>query len=139
MDPCWRLNMKVLTQKNIQNDLPVHDSDFLGYKVLQKDNGETDLVLDIAFCEGEFDDLDEDYKDIIKSDGTASFLFLNCWWINIGIICNITQRDSIDYIQFLSNSKKLKELNAKKEIKHVEVIFISGSKLECISENVALI
>jgi len=124
--------MKKLNEKSIQN-LPFHDSDLLGVKILQNDEGKTDLILNIAFYKGEFESLSKDYLKIIKPNGAASLLFNDCRWININAICNRTQRDEIDYIQFLSGSPNLKDGQ-----KHVEVIFISGSKLECFVKDLSL-
>lgn len=124
--------MKTLDEKSIQY-LPFHDSDFLGIKIIQSDEGETDLILNIAFYEGEFESLSEDYLNVIKTDGTASILFKACNRININAVCNRSQRDEIDFINFIQDSPSLKE-----DQKHVEVIFISGSKLECIAEKVEL-
>ncbi|MCP3686108.1 MAG: hypothetical protein GY861_25965, partial [bacterium] len=107
--------MQKLTQKNI-NDLPMHDSDFIGYSVSQKDNGQTKLILSIAFCEGEYEDLNQNSK-------FASLIFENCWWINKNIICNRTQRDSIDYIRVLLESQELKRFDKKSGLKHIEIVF----------------
>ena len=124
--------MKKLSKKSIQY-LPFHDSDFLGIKIIQSDEGETDLVLNIAFYKGEYESLSEDYLKVLRPDGTASVLFKACDWININTVCNRSQRDEIDFIQFKNDSP-----NLKKGQKHIEVVFISGSKLECVSEEVEL-
>ena len=125
--------MKNLDKKTIYN-LPFHDSNLLGAKISQKDNGETDLLLCISFCRTEFEDLSNEYLEINKSDGSVALLFETCQQINFNFICDRTQRDEIDYIQFLTDS-----VNLKQGQKHVEVIFISGSKLECIAEKVVLV
>ena len=122
-----------LDEKSIYN-LPFHDSDFLGIKISQRDNGETDLLLYISFCKNEFEDLSKEYLEIIKSDGSVSLLFENCQWFNLNFFSNRTQRDEIDYIQFLTDSKTLKDGQ-----KYIEVVFTSGSKLECIAEKFDLI
>ena len=124
--------MKKLDEQSIQH-LPFHDSDFLGVKIIQTDEGETDLALNIAFYKGEFESLSEDYMKVIRPDGSASLLFKGCDWIKINTVCNRSQRDEVDYIQFIHNSP-----NLKKGRQHVEVIFISGSKLECVAEKIEL-
>lgn len=130
--------MKEITQKIINDELPVHDSDFLEYKIIQENSGETQLALKIAFCEGEFEHLQQDFTSIIRPNGAASFVFKNCWWVNINIICNTTKRDAVDYIKFIKNSSKLKGYDLGEDFNHVEVVFVSGSRLECIAENVVL-
>ena len=124
--------MKTLDAESIRY-LPFHDSDFLGIRIIQSDEGETDLILNIAFYEGEFEGLSEDYLNIINPDGTASLFFKACDRININAVCNRSQRDEIDFIQFIKDADNL--IDGKK---HVEVIFISGSKIECMAERVEL-
>lgn len=128
--------MKEIDRESIY-DLPVHDSDFLGLKISQNDSGETNLILTIAFCKGEFDDL-TDYSKVISPEGHTSFLFINCDWININTFCNRTQRDSVDYIEFKNNSSQLEQYNAKNDKKHIEVVFVSGSRIECIVKRIEL-
>ena len=125
--------MKRIDEKSIQC-LPFHDSDFRGLKINQKDNGETDLILNLAFYKGEFESLSEDYLKAIELDGTASLLFENCDWINIHTVCNRLQRDEIDFIQFVHDLPNLVEGK-----KHIEVVFISGSKLECVANKIELL
>lgn len=124
--------------REIVYELPVHDSSFLGMEILQKDNGETDLCLNIAFCDGEFDDLTE-YSTVISREGNASFLFANCEWIHINTVCNRSQRDSIDYFEFKVDSPELDKYSSSKGKEHVEVVFVSGSKLECIVDYIELV
>lgn len=117
--------------------LPVHDSDFLGVEISQNDSGETELILAITFCKGEFEDLAE-YSDDISPEGHAYFVFTNCEWININTFCNRTQRDSIDYIEFKKDTSELEQYSTQNDKKHVEVVFVSGSKIECIVKSLVL-
>lgn len=128
--------MKEINRETIY-DLPVHDSDFLGVKISQNDSGETDLILTIAFCKGEFEDL-TDYSNVISSEGHTSFVFINCDWININTFCNRTQRDSVDYIEFKKGTSQLEQYNAQKDKEHIEVVFASGSNIECVVRRIEL-
>lgn len=124
--------MKEINNKNIYN-LPFHDSTFSGMEISQNDYGETELCLAITFCKGEFENLTE-YSSVISSDGNSSIIFANCEWININTFCNRTQRDSVDYIEFKKDTFVLKQYKAQKDKEHVEVVFASGSKIECIAK-----
>ena len=126
--------MKVLNSNNI-NNLPFHDSDFSGITFSQNNKGKTDLILNINFCAGEFENITE-YSNIIRSDGAASLLFADCYLIKCNFICNVTQRDSIDYIKFADKASIPKEFKIKNQL---EVVFNSGSKIECIAESISLI
>ena len=125
--------MKILNEKSIQN-LPFHDSDFHGVQIIQTDEGETDLVIDITFYVGEYECLSKDYQKVIKNDGSASILFKNCELIKIHGIYKRAQRDEIDFVQYVSDLPGLK-----KAMNHVEVVFTSGSRLECVTEKMGLI
>jgi len=118
-------------------DLPVHDSDFLGVKISQNDSGETDLSLTIAFCKGEFEGL-TDYSTVISPEGHTSLVFVNCCWININTFCNMTQRDSVDYIEFKKDTSQLEQYNTQNDKEHIEVVFVSGSRIECIMTRIKL-
>lgn len=122
--------MKKINRETIY-DLPVHDSDFLGMKILQGDNGETELSLDIGFCKGEFEKL-ADYSSVISPEGSTTLMFTCCDWINISTFCNRAQRDSVDYVDFKEDTAELKQSNASKGKEHIVVHFTSGSKIECI-------
>lgn len=128
--------MKKINKANIY-DLPVHDSDFLGIRLLQDDSGETELSLDIGFCKGEFEKL-ADYSSVISSEGNATLLFTCCDWVNISTFCNRTQRDSVDYIDFKKDTAELKQYNVPKDKEHIVVYFTSGSKIECIYKSLRL-
>jgi hypothetical protein len=123
--------MKEINNETIY-DLPIHDSVFLGMKISQNDYGETELCLAITFCKGEFENLTE-YSNVISPEGNSSLVFTNCEWININTFCNRTQRDSLDYIEFKKDTPEIKQRKVQKNKNHVEVVFTSGSKIECIA------
>lgn len=126
--------MKVLNSNNI-NKLPFHDSDFLGITFSQNDKGKTDIILNIRFYAGEFENISE-YSKIIRSNGAASILFEDCYLIKCDFTCNMTQRDSIDYIRFSDESSIPKKFKAKNRL---EIVFNSGSKIECIADVISLV
>ena len=121
--------MKILN-KNDLNDLPVHDSDFWSAKLIQHQNGETDLIIDIGFYEDEYMELDEALLEFINSNGKASFLLKNCILIDMTMHCIEVQRDVFDFIQIedLQNGKK-----------RIGISFNSGSKIECTADLIALV
>ncbi|MCP4367551.1 MAG: hypothetical protein GY797_05455 [Deltaproteobacteria bacterium] len=126
--------MKKLNGKNI-NNLPFHDSKFSRITFSQNNKGTTDLILDINFCEGEFENITE-YSSIIRADGSASLLFTDCYLINCKFISNVTQRDSIDFIKILDNASIPKDFKGQNQF---EVMLNSGSKIECIAKSISLI
>ena len=125
--------MMITLNKMSINYLPFHDSDFLGIKIIQSENGQTNLILEILFCKDELDSIDEDYLNIIGPDGTASLLFRNCRSINFHTICNRSQRDEIDYVHFIDDVH-----NPEDKYKHIKVVFISGSILKCTAEELLI-
>lgn len=124
--------MRISIEKSVL-ELPFHDSDLLEIKVLQKDSGETDLLLNISFYKGEFESLGENFLKAINRDGKASILIENCNRIKIDFICNRTNRDKFDYFDIKDTKSEYKA-----ESQQVEAVFISGSKIDCIAESVYL-
>nr|WP_320191890.1 hypothetical protein [uncultured Desulfobacter sp.] len=125
--------MKTLTVETLHT-LPFHDSDFLGLKITQQDDGATDLTISIAFYEGEFENLDSELSSIINSEGKASLLFQNCEEISISAYYTVEQRDAFDYINIFNNDVKQENTS-----RHIEVVFISGSKIKCMTKSIILI
>jgi hypothetical protein len=120
-----------LIDKDIINDLPIHDSDFIAVRILQHENGETDLIVDICFYMGEYEELEEKWLKLVDSNGRASFFIKNCLSVKVSLFCDNTQRDLFDYIQ-------IEELqNEKKEC--IVINFVSGSKIECTADLISLI
>lgn len=128
--------MKDINRETIYN-LPFHDSNFLGMKISQNDNGDTDLILNIAFCKGEFEDL-ADYSNVISPEGCVSIVFAGCELININTFCNGAKRDAIDYIEFNKDTSLSEKNNIRKDKGCIEVVFVSGSTIDCIANKVQL-
>ena len=128
--------MKEINRETICN-LPFHDSDFLGMKISQNDSGDTDLILNIAFCKGEFEDL-ADYSNVISPEGHVSLVFAGCELININTFCNRAQRDAVDYIEFKKDTSLLEQNNIRKDKGCIEVVFVSGSTIDCIANKILL-
>jgi len=116
------------------NTLPFHDSDFLGLKISQQDDGVTDLTISIAFYEAEFEEIDTDFGSIIDSDGKASLLLQGCEEVSIRSYYTKEQRDEFDYIRILDEA-----VEQENDTKCIEVVFISGSKIKCMTKNILLI
>lgn len=130
------IDMKEITKETIY-DLPVHDADFLWMKISQNNMGETELSLAISFCKGEYESL-TGYSDLITPEGLTLFVFSGCEWITNNFFCNRTQRDSIDSIEFKNDTPELVQYSPQKDSTHIEVLFTSGSKIECIVNKVLL-
>lgn len=125
--------MKPLNVKTL-NTLPFHDSDFLGLKITQQDDGVTDLTISVAFYEGEFEDIDSELSSIISSDGKASLLFQNCEEMSISSYYTRDQRDEFDYIRILNEGVTQENASG-----YIEVVFISGSKIKCMTKSIVLV
>ena len=125
--------MKHLNVETI-NTLPFHDSDFLGLKITQQDDGVADLTISFSFYEGEFDDIDSELRNIVSSDGKASLLLQKCEEISITTYYTRDQRDEFDYIRILNE-----DVAQDNTISYIEVVFISGSKIKCINRGIILI
>lgn len=115
-----------ISRENIY-DFPIHDSEILEIRISQDDCGETDLSLDIAFCKGEFEKL-SDYSNVISVEGYATFIFTCCDWINVNTLCNRTQRDSVDFVDFQHDTPELKRYSTHDASKHI--IFVSQAEQE---------
>ncbi len=125
--------MRSLTQEDIYN-LPIHDSRFLGYKIFQKDRGFTEINLSFIFCDGEYEDLKWNNS---KPEKYGSFIIEDCMQINSKMICDsIPPRDALDSVEIISESPLLDQYSKKSTLKHIKVVFISGSQLECIAKNI---
>jgi hypothetical protein len=125
-----------INKKNIY-DIPFHDSDLVDLKVNQHDNGTVDLWLKIIFNPEE---LDNNVLEQIQPDGTANLLFKDCRWLNMNMICNRTKRDEIDFLQIVENSAKIDETVLKRNSwVHIDLTFMSGSKLNCITNGITLL
>lgn len=130
--------MHLLDEKTI-NELPLHDSDLLNLSISQSDNGITELRLTIGFFKDEIDLLDRSLKALLTDDNQADILFRNCYWVNMEAFYNTTRRDEFDYMEYLQNTPQLEHYAAGPKQNHMRVKFISGSTLECIFEEVAIV
>ncbi len=125
--------MRSLTQKNIYN-LPLHDSKFLGYKIFQKDRDFTEINISFVFCDGEYEDLKWNNREPEKY---GSLIIQDCMQINSKMICDsLPPGDALDYVDILSESPLLDQYSKNLTLKHIKVIFISGSQLECIAKDI---
>lgn len=130
--------MHLLNEETI-NELPLHDSDLLNLSISQSDEGRTELRLTIGFFKDEIDLLNKPLKDLLTKGNQADILFRNCYWVNIDAFCNTTRRDQFDYIEFLQNTPQLERYAGGPVNNHASVKFISGSTLECIFEDIAIV
>lgn len=123
--------MHRLDQKNIYH-LPIHDASFIKLSVYQGDTGEIDILIYIAFCEGEYEDLHQ-YSTVIGPNGESCFLLKDCTYINYSSYEGMAQRDSIDFVNIseITERKKLR--------KQVEILMVSGMKLACVATEVFLV
>ncbi len=117
--------MKILDEESI-NHVPFHDSDLLSIRLEQNDQGKTDLIVSISFHHDDIEDLYRDFPNAVGPSGLSLLKFSDCHWININAFCNQTKRDEIDYLEFKEESPSIM-----KGMKHVEVVLVSGSKIEC--------
>lgn len=129
--------MYELDQETIY-DLPFHDSDFHGTTIKQEDNGNTNLIIKITLFDEELSDLNADLLEHIKKSGKVSILLKNCKWIRINVVSNITQRDTVNSIEILKNTPKMNEFSFNTIHKHVVVTLNSGTKIESLTEKIAL-
>lgn len=126
------IKMKAINEKDIQ-ELPFHDSDFISLCVIQEENGNTNVEVRIVFGKGEFEALD-DYLAYIGNNGAASIIFNNCRRVDLQLFANRLQADYIDYLQFMQPGVPFDTVECKKDSKIIEVVFVSGSRLQCIAE-----
>lgn len=130
--------MKILGSDQI-NSLPFHDSSILCLKIEQNNNGNTNFKIGVQFSLDELIELEDSEKECISDDGTAFIVIKDCRWISLNVICNITKRDEIDFIRFLSKSDNPQELiGSDQEFPQLEITLISGSVLKCIFSEVYL-
>jgi hypothetical protein len=126
-----------LDEKQIKG-LPIHDSDLEEISSIQKDDGNVDLSIKIklsADCLKEFQEYEIGQGNEVL---LVRFLLKNCWWIDLHQFGNTTKKDEVDYVEVIANSPKLKELKIKKSVLHIVMHFITGSRLDVISEEVWL-
>ena len=122
--------MKSITQEGICN-LPLHDSTFIGYKVFKDTNNLTELILSFSFYEEEYKDLEWDHG---KPEQNASFIVHNCILIKSDMNYNrVPSEDYIDYVEIIANSPLLDKYSTR-SVKHIKIVLISGSWLECVAE-----
>ncbi|MBN1627813.1 MAG: hypothetical protein JW944_14940 [Deltaproteobacteria bacterium] len=130
--------MHLLNEETI-NELPIHDSDLLKLSISQNYNGAAELRLSIGFYKDEIDLLTKPLKSLLTDGNQADILFRNCYWVNMEAFFNITRRDEFDYMEYLRNTPQLKHYAAGLAKNHMRIKFISGSTLECIFEEVAIV
>jgi hypothetical protein len=118
----------VKLDENIVHDLPVHDSDVMEITIFRNKENGMDMALHIAFCEGEYEEL-SDYSSSITPDGLTFLIFKNCKSVKMNANYGSIQGDLIDYIELCKSDKDRNYYQG-------EIIFISGSKLECLAESV---